>query len=81
VSDLYPLGKPDKQGQTKDMGFRIQRFDDQGNPLDIVEVEVERKKVKGHFFVADSVSVKGKWKGDRIRADKIRNLTTNTEIT
>ena len=76
VCDLYPMN----QGLRPTQGFRIQRFDAHGNPLEIVEVEVKAKKVKGRFFVADTVAVKGKWKKGRFEAKSIRNLSTNTDI-
>jgi hypothetical protein len=77
VCDLYPMN----QGLRPTQGFRIQRFDAQGNPLEIVEIEVGARKIKGRFFVADTVAVKGKWKKGRFEAKSIRNLSTNTNIT
>ncbi len=66
----------------KKIGFRVQRVDAEGNPIDVVEVEVKEADFKGMVYDRDSVWIKGKWTKDgRVRAKIAKNLTTKSIIT
>jgi hypothetical protein len=61
-------------------GFRIERVDAQGSPVDIIEVEIPGYKYKGLVFDRDSVIVKGKWEtSGKLRLTEIENLTSKTK--
>lgn len=59
------------------LGFRVQRTDADGNPVDTIEVEIKGDKYRGVAFDRDNVKVKGKWQSSgRLRLREIENLTT-----
>ena len=61
-------------------GFRIERVDAEGSPIDIIEVEIPGYKYKGLVFDRDSVHVKGQWdKSGKLRLKEIENLTSKTQ--
>jgi len=61
-------------------GFRIERVDAQGSPVDIIEVEIPGYKYKGLVFDRDSVIVRGKWEtSGKLRLTEIENLTSRTK--
>jgi hypothetical protein len=61
-------------------GFRIERVDTQGSPVDIIEVEIPGYKYKGLVFDRDSVIVKGRWEtSGKLRLTEIENLTSKTK--
>ncbi len=61
-------------------GFRIERVDAEGSPVDIIEVEIPGYKYKGLVFDRDSVRVKGSWeKSGKLRLTEIENLTSKTK--
>ncbi len=57
--------------------FRLQCYDDAGNPLTPLPVEIPIGKDKGGLFEGDRVEVYGEWQGGTgVRASRIRNLAT-----
>lgn len=59
------------------LGFRVQRTDADGNPVDTIEVEIKGDKYRGVAFDRDNVKVKGTWQSSgRLRLREIENLTT-----
>ena len=61
------------------MGFRVQRIDANGNPLETIEVEVKGDKYRSLVFDRDQVQVKGTWQqSGRLQLNEIRNLTSKT---
>jgi len=63
------------------LGFRLQRIDPTGNPLDIIEVEINGDKYKSIVFDRDQVQVKGVWqKSGRLQLKELYNLTSKTTL-
>jgi hypothetical protein len=57
--------------------FRLQRFDDVGNRLPVLLVEMCGLKLVGGISEGDRVEVEGKWKERKVfRAKRIHNLST-----
>ncbi len=84
LGEPYELDVKRTMGQElkKKIGFRVQRVDAEGNPIDVVEVEVKEGDFKGMVYDRDSVWIKGKWTKDgRVRAKIAKNLTTRSIIT
>lgn len=62
------------------LGFRVQRTDADGNPVDTIEVEIKGDKYRGIAFDRDKVKVKGRWQSSgRLRLSEIENLTTKNK--
>src|SRR5437016_4446953 len=59
--------------------FRIDRYDLGGNRLTPVPVEMRRYR-GGVITDGDEVEVTGKWSRGTLRATRIRNLTTSSEV-
>ena len=63
------------------LGFRLQRIDPTGNPLDTIEVEIKGDKYKSVVFDRDQVQVKGVWqKSGRLQLKELYNLTSKTTL-
>ncbi len=57
--------------------FRLQRYDDAGNELPPLPVEMRGKRFDGFINEGDRVEVHGRWKEGRdVRAKRVHNLTT-----
>jgi len=62
-------------------GLRVQRVTADGNPLDIVEVEVPLFSIVGVVLDRDLVRVTGEWQSSgRFRVSEIENLTSKTRV-
>jgi hypothetical protein len=80
IGDMYQIGGLTRQGPVGKVGFRVQCFDKDGNPQDIIEVEAKARKIAGFLSERDSIFVSGKWEKGRVQAKYIRNLTTKTDV-
>ena len=61
--------------------FRLQRHDDAGNELPVLQVEMRGKRLKAPIIDGDSVEVYGKVKqGKLLRTRRVRNLTTGLKV-
>lgn len=69
------------QGRERGWRFRLQCYDNAGNPFAPLPVEIPIAKDKGGLLESDRVEVKGRWRrGTGIRAWRIRNLETGIDI-
>jgi len=59
--------------------FRIDRYDRAGNRLSPVAVEMQARRA-GRVTDGDEVEVSGRWSRGTLRADRIRNLTTASDV-
>jgi hypothetical protein len=74
------LGMPIGWPFPPNSGFRIERVDAQGSPVDIIEVEIPGYRYKGLVFDRDSVIVRGRWEtSGKLRLTEIDNLTSKTK--
>lgn len=70
--------RTDQQQQEK-LTFRVDRYDAAGNRLSPVSVEMRRHR-GGLVTDGDEVEVVGKWSRGTMRATRIRNVTTSSEV-
>jgi hypothetical protein len=61
--------------------FRLQRHDDSGNELPVLQVEMRGNRLKAPIVDGDSVEVYGKVKpGKPVRTKRVMNLTTGLKV-
>jgi hypothetical protein len=61
--------------------FVLERFDEQGNRLAPVPVEMRALGFEGFIRDGDRVEIHGKWKqGEIFRPKEVRNLSTNSKV-
>jgi hypothetical protein len=61
--------------------FRLQRYDNSGNELPPLPVEMRGKHFDGFINEGDKVQVQGRWKeGRTVRVKRVHNLTTNVVV-
>jgi hypothetical protein len=61
--------------------FRLQRYDNSGNELPPLPVEMRGKRFQGFINEGDRVEVHGRWKeGRAVRAKQVHNLTTDVVV-
>jgi hypothetical protein len=67
------------QNQQQRMTFRVDRYDAAGNRMPPVPVELERYH-GGLLTDGDEVVVTGRWSHGTLRAARIRNVTTASDV-
>ena len=60
--------------------FRLERFDDEGNRLPPIPVEMRGLTAQGMISDGDKVEVHGSWREGVLVAQKARNLTTQSTV-
>ncbi|MFD4375136.1 hypothetical protein ACFXKE_24020 [Streptomyces sp. NPDC059202] len=60
--------------------FRIERYDESGNKLAVVPVEMRGFSFVGSVSNGDHVHVSGRWRDGTLRADELTNLTTRARV-
>jgi hypothetical protein len=71
--------RSDYQREQEKLTFRIDRYDVSGNRLPPVPVEMHRYR-GGLVTDGDEVEVVGRWSRGTLRASRINNLTTSSEV-
>jgi len=71
--------RSDLQQQQEKLTFRVDRYDVSGNRLAPVPVEMRRYR-GGLLTDGDEVEVVGQWSRGTLRASRIRNLTTASDV-
>jgi hypothetical protein len=62
--------------------FRLERYDEAGDRLQPVPVEMRGRSFEGAISEGDTVEVYGRWRdGTTLRADRARNRTTGAVVT
>jgi hypothetical protein len=63
------------------LNFRVDRFDDNGDPLPSLAVEMRGRRFRGNVNDGDWVEVPGSWRlGELNEPRRVRNLTTGTFV-
>lgn len=65
--------------QSKTLAFRVDRYDNFGNRMEPVAVELPKYK-SGQISEGEEVEVKGRWSHGALRARRVTNLTTGVSI-
>ncbi|MFK3735051.1 zinc ribbon domain-containing protein [Streptomyces sp. NPDC088090] len=60
--------------------FRIERYDESGNKLAVVPVEMRGFSFVGSVSNGDHVHVRGRWRDGTLRVDELANLTTRARV-
>lgn len=60
--------------------FRLERYDQHGNRLAPVQIEMRGLAFEGSLTDGDSVRVTGRWRGGALRANEVQNLTTGALV-
>lgn len=60
--------------------FRVERYDDAGNRLQPVPVQLRARGYDGSLNEGDNVRVSGRWKDGTLHTSRVRNLTTGASV-
>ncbi|MFI8343341.1 hypothetical protein ACIF8W_25235 [Streptomyces sp. NPDC085639] len=60
--------------------FRLTRHDADGNALQPIPVEMRAFSFAGSVSNGDTVQTSGRWRDGTLRADELRNLTTQARV-
>lgn len=81
VQDVQIRSEPWGQSASRQiLTMRIERYDNGGNRLQPVSVEMRGWSLKGQVGEGESVEVRGRWRGGVLRASRATNLTTGGNI-
>ena len=67
-------------GATLILTFRLERFDNDGNRLQPIPIEMRGRSFEGALADGDWVEVSGGWRDGTLRAKRVQDLTTGAVI-
>ena len=62
------------------LSFRLDSYDESGNRLPPVPVELRGMRLRGQITEGEEVEAVGEWRGGTIVADRVTNLTTSADV-